>query len=104
NSKDLHPYESEIKALLEKPPLDVKFSNGTMGDMKDAYVWVDDEEKLKQLVEISTRDEDHLVDTIALHDVMGILGPVFSNRNICKVFLEKRALKRRSEAKRPKAL
>nr|GEY84136.1 protein RRP6-like 3 isoform X1 [Tanacetum cinerariifolium] len=114
NSTDLHPYESEIKALLEKPQLDVKFSNGTMGDMKDAYVWVDDEENLKQLVEvlsnervfavdteqhslrsflgftalvqISTRDEDYLVDTIALHDVMGILGPVFANPNICKVF------------------
>ncbi|GJZ92945.1 RRP6-like protein 3 isoform X1, partial [Tanacetum coccineum] len=70
----------------EKPQLDVKFSNGTTGDMKDAYVWVDDEEKLKQLVEISTRDEDYLVDTIALHDVMGILGPVFANPNICKVF------------------
>ncbi|GJX37507.1 RRP6-like protein 3 isoform X1 [Tanacetum coccineum] len=89
----MHPYESAIKALLEKPQLDVKFSNGTMGDMKDAYVWVHDEEKLKQLVEvlsnervfavdteqfagimkniISTRDEDYLVDTIALHDVMG---------------------------------
>ncbi|GKB45356.1 RRP6-like protein 3 isoform X1 [Tanacetum coccineum] len=114
NSKDLHPYESEIKALLEKPQLDVKFSNGTMCDLKDAYVWVHDEEKLKQLVEvlsnervfavdtkqhslhsflgftaliqISTRDEDYLVDTIALHDVMGILGPVFANPNICKVF------------------
>ncbi|GKA83498.1 RRP6-like protein 3 isoform X1, partial [Tanacetum coccineum] len=114
NSKDLHPYESKIKALLEKPQLDVKFSNGRTGDMKDAYVWVHDEEKLKQLVEvlsnervfavdteqhslhsflgftaliqISTRDEDYLVDTIALHDVMGILGPVFANPNICKVF------------------
>ncbi|GKD10806.1 RRP6-like protein 3 isoform X1 [Tanacetum coccineum] len=114
NSKDLHPYESEIKALLEKPQLDVKFSNGTMGDMKDAYVLVHDEEKLKQLVEvlsnervfavdteqhslhsflgftaliqISTRDEDYLVDTVALHDIMGILGPVFSNPNIFKVF------------------
>ncbi|GKA14407.1 RRP6-like protein 3 isoform X1, partial [Tanacetum coccineum] len=114
NSTDLHPYESDIKALLEKPQLDVEFFNGRMGDMKDAYVWVDDEEKLKQLVEvlsnervfavdteqhslrsflgftalvqISTRDEDYLVDTIALHDVMGILGPVFANPNICKVF------------------
>ncbi|GKE08129.1 RRP6-like protein 3 isoform X1 [Tanacetum coccineum] len=114
NSTDLHPYESEIKALLEKPQLDVEFFNGRMGDMKDAYVWVDDEENLKQLVEvlsnervfavdteqhslrsflgftalvqISTRDEDYLVDTIALHDVMGILSHVFANPNICKVF------------------
>ncbi|KAF5758660.1 putative ribonuclease D [Helianthus annuus] len=115
NSSDLHPYESEIKALLEKLQLDIEFSNGSM-DMKmsDKYVWVDDELKLKELVEvlseervfavdteqhslrsflgftaliqISTRDEDYLVDTIAVHDIMGLLGPVFANPNICKVF------------------
>ncbi|GKC55500.1 RRP6-like protein 3 isoform X1 [Tanacetum coccineum] len=117
NSKDLHPYESEIKVLLEKPQLDVKFSNGTMGDMKDAYVWVDDEAKLKQLVEvlsnervfavdtehhslhsflgftaliqISTRNEDLLVDIpIALHDVYGILA-LYLQSNISQVKSEK---------------
>ncbi|KAI3809814.1 hypothetical protein L1987_19414 [Smallanthus sonchifolius] len=115
NSSDLHPYESEIKAILEKSELEFEFSCGIMDmSMSDTYVWVDDESKLKGLVEvlnkeivfavdteqhslrsflgftaliqISTRDEDYLVDTIAVHDIMGILGPVFANPNTCKVF------------------
>ncbi|XP_024960832.1 protein RRP6-like 3 isoform X2 [Cynara cardunculus var. scolymus] len=115
SSSDLHPYESEIKALLEKPQLEFEFCNAIMDmDMSDTYVWVDDESKLEELVEvlskervfavdteqhslrsflgftaliqISTRKEDYLVDTIALHDIMGILCPVFANPNICKVF------------------
>ncbi|KAG0478990.1 hypothetical protein HPP92_013709 [Vanilla planifolia] len=36
------------------------------------------------LMQISTQKEDFLVDTIALHDVMGILRPVFANPFICK--------------------
>lgn len=36
-------------------------------------------------LQISTQEEDFLVDTIALHDVMSILRPVFSNPDICKV-------------------
>ncbi|XP_071726113.1 protein RRP6-like 3 isoform X2 [Rutidosis leptorrhynchoides] len=112
---DLHPYESEIKALLEKPQVEFEFFNGSMDmEMSDKYVWVDDESKLKELVEvlskervfavdteqhslhsflgftaliqISTREEDYLVDTIALHDIMRILSPVFADPNICKVF------------------
>ncbi|GKE67576.1 RRP6-like protein 3 isoform X1, partial [Tanacetum coccineum] len=47
----------------EKPQLDVKFSNGTMGDMKDACVWVHDEEKLKQLVEVLSNERVFAVDT-----------------------------------------
>ncbi|XP_076956320.1 protein RRP6-like 3 [Bidens hawaiensis] len=115
NSSDLHPYESEIKALLEKSQLEFEFFNGVMDmSMGDKYVWIDDESKLKGLVDvlskervfavdteqhsfrsflgftaliqISTRDEDYLVDTIAVHDIMGLLGPVFANPNICKVF------------------
>ncbi|KAF5202201.1 Rrp6-like [Thalictrum thalictroides] len=82
--------------------------------MKGSHVWVDKEDQLKELVEvlskervfavdteqhslrsflgftalmqISTHCEDYLVDTIALHDVMGILRPVFGNPTICKVF------------------
>ncbi|KAL7594019.1 hypothetical protein Lser_V15G34725 [Lactuca serriola] len=115
SSPDLHPYESEIKALLEKPELEFEFCNGTMDmDMSDTYVWIDNESKLKELaqvlskekvfavdteqhslrsflgftalIQISTREEDYLVDTIAVHDSMGILCPVFANPNICKVF------------------
>ena len=35
--------------------------------------------------QISTQKKDYLVDTIALHDLMGILRPVFANPSICKV-------------------
>ncbi|XP_037476960.1 protein RRP6-like 3 isoform X1 [Triticum dicoccoides] len=38
------------------------------------------------LVQISTQKEDYLIDTIALHDVMGILQPVFASPFICKIF------------------
>ncbi|KAL4555569.1 hypothetical protein LXL04_038192 [Taraxacum kok-saghyz] len=115
SSSDLHPFESEIKALLENPELEFEFCDGTMSmDMSDTYVWIDDESKLKELaqvlskervfavdteqhslrsflgftalIQISTREEDYLVDTIAVHDYMGILFPVFANPNICKVF------------------
>ncbi|KAK9056710.1 hypothetical protein SSX86_024072 [Deinandra increscens subsp. villosa] len=115
NSSNLHPYESQIKAVLEKSKLEYEFSCGNMDmSMRDMYVWVDDESKLKglaevlskervfavdteqhslrsflgftALIQISTRDEDYLVDTIAVHDIMGILGPVFANPDICKVF------------------
>ncbi|XP_019250283.1 PREDICTED: protein RRP6-like 3 isoform X3 [Nicotiana attenuata] len=82
--------------------------------MRELYVWVESESQLRELAEvlskervfavdteqhslrsflgftaliqISTGSEDYLVDTIALHDVMGILRPVFANPGICKVF------------------
>lgn len=82
--------------------------------MSDSYVWVDTEEKLESLarllseervfavdtehhslrsflgftalMQVSTRREDFLVDTIALHDVIGVLRPVFADQSICKVF------------------
>ncbi|OMO72264.1 hypothetical protein COLO4_27729 [Corchorus olitorius] len=82
--------------------------------MDDSYVWVETESQLSQLaqvlskerafavdteqhsllsflgftalVQISTEKEDYLVDTIALHDAMGILRPVFADPSICKVF------------------
>jgi hypothetical protein len=37
------------------------------------------------LMQISTQKADYLIDTIALHDVMSILRPVFANPSICKV-------------------
>ncbi|XP_060187710.1 protein RRP6-like 3 isoform X2 [Lycium barbarum] len=82
--------------------------------MRESYVWVETESQLRELAEvlckekvfgvdteqhglrsflgftaliqISTEHEDYLVDTIALHDVMAILQPVFANLEICKVF------------------
>ncbi|KAJ1404317.1 Ribonuclease H-like superfamily [Sesbania bispinosa] len=38
------------------------------------------------LVQISTQQKDYLVDTVAVHDSMEILRPVFANPSICKVF------------------
>lgn len=35
--------------------------------------------------QISTQNEDYLVDTIALHDTLDVLQPVFANPSICKV-------------------
>lgn len=82
--------------------------------MRESYLWVESEAQLRELaevlskervfavdteqhslrsflgftalVQISTGREDFLVDTIALHDVMAILRPVFANPEICKVF------------------
>ncbi|KAH0925586.1 hypothetical protein HID58_017842, partial [Brassica napus] len=111
-----HPYETEIAVLLENPRLDeVEFLRGECSlEMSGSYVWVETEYELKKLaetlakekvfgvdteqhslrsflgftalVQISTEEEDFLVDTIALHDAMSILRPVFSNPDICKVF------------------
>lgn len=38
-------------------------------------------------MQISTLSKDYLVDTIILHDVMGLLRPIFANPGICKVVL-----------------
>ncbi|KAL9301414.1 Protein RRP6-like 3 [Arabidopsis thaliana] len=110
-----HPYETEITVLLENPQIEFGFLRGECSlEMSDSYVWVETESQLKELAEIlakeqvfavdteqhslrsflgftaliqiSTHEEDFLVDTIALHDVMSILRPVFSDPNICKVF------------------
>ncbi|KAK8516768.1 hypothetical protein V6N13_080868 [Hibiscus sabdariffa] len=111
-----HPYEAEITSLVETPLLQFsRIAMGDF-DMKmgDSYVWVESESQLSQLaqvlseqkafavdteqhslhsflgftalIQISTEKEDYLVDTIALHDSMGILRPVFADPNICKVF------------------
>ncbi|VVB07415.1 unnamed protein product [Arabis nemorensis] len=110
-----HPYETEINVLLENPEIEFGFLRGEYSlEMSDSYVWVENESKLKELAEtlskenvfavdteqhsfrsflgftaliqISTHEEDFLVDTIALHDAMSILRPVFSDPRICKVF------------------
>ncbi|CAI0550648.1 unnamed protein product [Linum tenue] len=115
NGSNLHPYEQEIKALLEKPPVDFKLdSTGWNSKVSSSYVWVETESQLKELadllsnerafgvdteqhslrsflgftalIQISTRTEDYLLDTIALHDAMAVLRPVFADPNICKVF------------------
>ncbi|KAM1010192.1 hypothetical protein ACFX2C_045699 [Malus domestica] len=87
---------------------------GGLVEMSESYEWVETESKLKELVEvlnkekvfavdteqhsfrsflgftaliqISTEKEDYLVDTIALHDCISLLRPVFTDASICKVF------------------
>ncbi|CAN8247695.1 unnamed protein product [Cochlearia groenlandica] len=110
-----HPYEAEISVLLENPLLEFEFLRGEFSmEISDSYVWVNTESKLKELAEtlakekvfgvdteqhslrsflgftaliqISTQEKDFLVDTIALHDVMSVLRPVFADPHICKVF------------------
>lgn len=101
--------------MLKNPQAEIEFGTEIVDlEMMDSYVWVHTEMQLKELVnvlseerffgvdteqhslrsflgftalvQISTRKEDYLVDTIALHDFMGILRPVFANPSICKVF------------------
>ncbi|XP_074290056.1 protein RRP6-like 3 [Silene latifolia] len=114
-SSNSHPYEQEIKTLLQNPEVKADiFDKIVMTRMNSSHVWVESESQLRQLVDvlshqkvfavdteqhslrsflgftalvqISTEKEDYLVDTIALHDVMDILRSVFANPSILKVF------------------
>ncbi|KAL3693196.1 hypothetical protein R1sor_006847 [Riccia sorocarpa] len=111
-----HPFGQSIRWVLERSPpkflLDRTYE--LPAGLDGSYQWVDTREKLETLasllknetefavdteqhsyhsfdgftalVQISTRETDYLVDTIALHDDMSILQDVFSNTAICKVF------------------
>uniref|UniRef100_A0A2N9I554 HRDC domain-containing protein n=1 Tax=Fagus sylvatica TaxID=28930 RepID=A0A2N9I554_FAGSY len=113
NALNSHPYEAEISALLDNPGHEFNFINeSTDLEMSEMYTWVETETQLKELVDIlskervfavdteqhslrsflgftpliqiSTHKEDFLVDTIALHDSMGVIRPVFADPSICK--------------------
>ncbi|KAG2712218.1 hypothetical protein I3760_04G114400 [Carya illinoinensis] len=115
NASSSHPYQAEIFELVENPRLDFSFIDGIVdSEMSKEYTWVETVSQLKELldvlikervfavdteqhslrsflgftalIQISTRKEDYLVDTIALHDSMGVLRPVFAEPSICKVF------------------
>ncbi|CAL5403457.1 unnamed protein product [Camellia sinensis] len=116
NLSSEHPYKAEIEALLKSDRVEFEFVDDGNVDLElsDSYVWIEKESQLQELadvlskervfavdteqhslrsflgftalIQISTRREDFLVDTIALHDVMGILRPVFANPANCKVF------------------
>ncbi|KAL6840624.1 hypothetical protein ACP4OV_029488 [Aristida adscensionis] len=114
SSQKVHPFEVEITSLLNNPPDFHSFLlSDECPEMCKSYNWVDTEAQLEHLarileeeiafavdteqhslrsflgytalMQISTQKEDYLIDTIALHDVMGILRPVFANPSICKV-------------------
>ncbi|GMH07179.1 hypothetical protein Nepgr_009019 [Nepenthes gracilis] len=110
-----HPYGTEIMSLLDDPQIDIRLFHGSMKtEMTGSYIWVETESQLHELVDvlsreevfavdteqhslrsflgftaliqISTHKEDYLVDTIALHDVIGMLRPVFADSSVYKVF------------------
>ncbi|CAI9090265.1 OLC1v1025002C1 [Oldenlandia corymbosa var. corymbosa] len=113
---NVHPYKEEIGELLKNLNTEfIELFDGEMVTLEDSdCIWVEKRSQLEELVEvlskervfgvdteqhslrsylgftaliqISTKKMDFLVDTIALHDVMGILQPVFANPRICKVF------------------
>lgn len=116
STSNSHPYEEEIMGLLQNlTPHAGRFFNGEMDmEMSSSYIWVDTKSQLYELVkvlsnervfavdtehhslrsflgfialmQISTQKEDYLLDTIALHDEISVLAPVFADPNICKVF------------------
>ncbi|XP_065874303.1 protein RRP6-like 3 isoform X2 [Euphorbia lathyris] len=116
DSLNSHPYEKEITPLIKNPSVKFGFDldNVELKEMSDFYVWIETESQLKELddklskervfavdteqhslrsflgftalIQISTQNEDYLLDTITLHDAMGILRPVFADPSICKVF------------------
>ncbi|XP_023531755.1 protein RRP6-like 3 isoform X1 [Cucurbita pepo subsp. pepo] len=116
NDVNSYPYESEILSLLENSSSEFDFISSERNDftLSDTYIWVETASQLEELVDvlnketvfavdteqhslrsflgftalvqISTDKEDYLVDTIALHDSMSLLRPVFANSHICKVF------------------
>jgi len=109
-----HPYEPEISALeYEKAPCK-PVKEQLYGSLKKVPChWVDTLPQLEELAEkltevetfavdlehhdyrtylgivclmqISTRDEDFLIDTLALHDDMHVLNPAFTDPSIVKV-------------------
>ncbi|KAM3697204.1 hypothetical protein ACJW31_06G094600 [Castanea mollissima] len=113
--KHLKKLHDSTNALLDNPGLEFSFMNEyTDLKMSETYTWVETETQLKELVDvlskervfsvdteqhslrsflgftaliqISTQKEDYLVDTIALHDAMSVIRPVFADSSICKVF------------------
>eukprot|EP01018_Ginkgo_biloba_P009243 Gb_31917 [translate_table: standard] len=112
--KGSHPYADKIQFLLEHPPHSLKFSPlAEPVNMDGPFTWVHKRSELEALskllckelvfavdteqhslrsflgftalIQISTQKEDYLLDTIALHDDMGILRPAFADPGICKV-------------------
>lgn len=102
-------------ALVKSPEVEYRiFNEIVLTTMSESYVWVETEPQLQELanvlskerifavdteqhsfrsflgftalIQISTQKEDYLIDTIALHDAMDIIRPVFSDPTVLKVF------------------
>ncbi|KAH7351796.1 hypothetical protein KP509_19G014700 [Ceratopteris richardii] len=111
-----HPYHEEISLLLENLGELPRVADIEQGPppMTDDFIWIDTKDGLEEvarilskevefgvdteqhsirsflgitaLLQVSTRKQDFLIDTIALHDEMGVLRNVFANPFIRKVF------------------
>ncbi|CAN7066976.1 unnamed protein product [Brassica rapa subsp. trilocularis] len=114
STEKCHPFRKEIGALIDNPPEHSFWTSFTKEDTSKDCMWVDSSLQLRELanklaeqnvfavdteqqnlrsylgftalMQISTREEDYLVDTVALHDEMALLRPIFTNPKICKVF------------------
>ncbi|CAN6861762.1 unnamed protein product [Brassica oleracea] len=115
STEKCHPFRKEIGALIDNPPEHSFWTSFTKEDTSKDCMWVDSSLQLRELanklaeqnvfavdteqqnlrsylgftalMQISTREEDYLVDTVALHDEMALLRPIFSNPRICKACL-----------------
>ncbi|XP_013608260.1 PREDICTED: exosome complex exonuclease RRP6-like [Brassica oleracea var. oleracea] len=115
STENCHPFRKEIGALIDNPPEHSFWTSFTKEDTSKDCMWVDSSLQLRELanklaeqnvfavdteqhnlrsylgftalMQISTREEDYLVDTVALHDEMALLRPIFSNPRICKACL-----------------
>uniref|UniRef100_A0A0D9WZE4 HRDC domain-containing protein n=1 Tax=Leersia perrieri TaxID=77586 RepID=A0A0D9WZE4_9ORYZ len=106
SSQKVHPLGEEITSVLNNPPDFQNFMPGSQcPEMSTSYNWIDTDAQLENLtrllddekafavdteqhslrsflgytalMQISTQKADYLIDTIALHDVMGMLRPIF---------------------------
>ncbi|CAN7066647.1 unnamed protein product [Brassica rapa subsp. trilocularis] len=115
STEKCHPFRKEIGALIDNPPEHSFWTSFTKEDTSKDCMWVDSSLQLRELanklaeqnvfavdteqqnlrsylgftalMQISTREEDYLVDTVALHDEMALLRPIFTNPRICKACL-----------------
>lgn len=72
---NLHPYQSEINALLKSPQLQFHFYNNGKFDLKmgDSYVWIETESELAELVQVLSKEKVFAVDT-EQHSLRSFLG------------------------------
>ncbi|GKV33143.1 hypothetical protein SLEP1_g41681 [Rubroshorea leprosula] len=69
------PYEADITASIDNPPVEFKFLEGVDVDLEtsDSYVWVDTESQLTQLADALSKEKVFAVDT-QQHSLRSFLG------------------------------
>lgn len=75
NYSNLHPYKSEITQFMKSTEVQFVSNVGenTIPEMKDYYVWVDSDVKLKELADVLSKESVFAVDTEqhSLHSFLG---------------------------------